>query len=560
MVKALITMKKVVQFGTDEQIETFEVESLKDHSTIWWTRQEVREIEDESETLLHFMNINMNNNTGKNDLNQHPLEIDPKIHAVRGLEKRTEIGAWEVYEVQRDARNSVLNQQDKHRKTKPSSSSSSNKGTQRISGKTQASSSPSFDQYSQHQIHEMHEAIAKVYRVATQNARRAAYEIGLKDQMVAKMCFLEMESTGIPFHKHPLHEATMPSPPILRQSSKTVIMTAEPICTKNRSMRQHLIDPLPDTAPSSSDIKPSEDLPLKLSSHSHTSERIGTAPRPRAGISPLKKRRPKLNLENVVAGIPVTPLKGENEPDATLVASPRRKKLDDLLIHFDMLHEHNEATTDLTVSAVVTPTRRKKTIRIKKVDDSVALDVNVLDMQHETDKSTTDITASGVVSPTRRKKTVRKKKVDDTVVLDENVLKLLQDNNTVAITKKKKKKKKSVSSSSSSDGMHSGSSDHNEVPRPKRKSPKRTTSRDSSKGNCTADTEMMMFDTSSSSCSFDHSFTLFEFHTGEDHTANDSNPHHGHHESCKNFSSENIPHSEAVVSSLASLHHSFITI
>ena len=109
------SIKKTVQFGTDGHVETFELDSLKDHTLIWWTRKEVREIVDESETLIHFMNMNMSNKAGIVDSNQYPAEIDPNIHTLRGLEKRTEIGAWEVYEVQRDARNAVLNQQDKHR-------------------------------------------------------------------------------------------------------------------------------------------------------------------------------------------------------------------------------------------------------------------------------------------------------------------------------------------------------------------------------------------------------------------------------------------------------------
>ena len=381
----------------------------------------------------------------------------------------------------------------------------------------------------------MQEAIAKVYLAATLNARRAAYEIGLKDQLEAKRCSLEMEAittpTCIPILQN--RDALVSSPLLVRQSSKTIILTPEPMCTKTRRIGQHLIDPVVVTTSTESNVKSNpivtspasrhkEDLMVNVSSHSNTSERIGMAPRPRVGISPIKKRRPKVSVEDSEVTKLSAPLNSPSDPgDAgKLVSSPRRKRLDELLIHLNNLSENDETTTtELTVNAVVTPTRRKKTIR--------------------------------------------KKKVDGSVVLDENVLKILQDNNTAAVTKKKKKKKKSLSMSSS-DCMNSGSNseDQTELPRPKRKSPKRTTSRDSSKGNCTTDTELM-FDTSSSS--FDDSFAFFEFHhtvgNSNSSTSDGKNPEQRLHDSCQTIWDANVERTKAAATAnTSSLHDSYITL
>ena len=423
-----MTMKKAVQFGTNETVETIEVECWKEHtSVLWWTRREVREIEDESETLIHFMNIHMNNaNTSSSDWNQYPIEIDATIHTIRGLEKRTEIGAWDVYELQRDARNAVLNQQDKHRQSK----------------------SLSLD---------IHEAIAKAYRASTMNARRTAYEVGLKDQLEAKRCH-GVESIAA---RRTQHQTTrLPSIPVARQSSKTIILTSEPICTKPRRTSSVVLPASKDSiisSPATSEKK----MLLDDSVLSNTSERIGMAPRLGFDFTPIKKRPSTNVLETSVIAEP---------PDdaTTHVDSPRRKKL-----------------TDLTI------------------------DLNLLQTQPPQEQATTEGCESILVAPISRKKTVKKKKVDGSVVLDDNVLQALQDNGTVVI--KKKKKKKSSSSGEKSKGDT----------RPKRKSRQRSTSRDSSHGNTTTDTEQT-FDMSSSSnmsMNSDELFQLDEFN-GESHHGN----------------------------------------
>ena len=528
-------MKKTVQFGTDERVQTFEVESLRDEISIWWTRQEVREIEDETETLLHFMNQNMNKNekynATYNDSNQRPVEIDHTIHSTRGLEKRTEIGAWQVYEVQRDARNAVLNQQDKHRKSK-SPLFMNNKGSNRTSSST-------FNQSSVQRIIDMQMAIADVYHIATLNARRAAYEVGLKDQLEARHCH-EMEAITSTFIQQ--QQTQSPPLPLVRQLSKTIILTSEPINIKNRRISQHLIDPLPlpvsndcnvdvsDGAEPSPSLTVHEKMLCNVSSNSHASERIGMAPRPRSFITPMKKRRPKVNLEKTTVVAPTTPQECHVElvDDGTkFVVTPRRKRLDELLTHLDMLHKKQDTASELTDNDAVTPTRPKKTVPKKKVDSTV-----------------TELTDNVVVTPPRRKKTVTKKKVDDSVVLDDKLLQILQEN-TIVVTKKKKKKKPLILSSSDNNNTgNDGKKEH----RQERKSPKRTTSRDSSKGNVTAATELML---DNSSNSFDDSFALFEFHSGN----NSNNDENGYNECCKNF----FDHTQAS-KAIVSLQDSFITI
>ncbi len=361
-----MTMKKAVHFGTNEAVETIEVECLKEHtSMLWWTRQEVREIEDESETLIHFMNIHMNNtNTSSSDWNQYPIEIGATTHTIRGLEKRTEIGAWDVFELQRDARNAVLNQQDKHRQSKSSS----------------------FD---------IHEAIAKAYRASTLNARRTAYEVGLKDQVEADRCHKEESIATRRTKQHQQQATRLPSIPVARRLSKTIFLTSEPICTKTRRTSSVLL-------PASKDSNVSSPATSEKKLILNTSDRIGMAPRLGFDFTPTKKRRPTDVLETCA----VTELPDDMTQH---VESPRRKKLTDLII-----------------------------------------DLNLLQMQPQQEETTTEGSESILVAPVSRKKTVRKKKVDGSVVLDDNVLQALQDNGTAVI--KKKKKKKSSSSGDKSKG------------------------------------------------------------------------------------------------------------
>jgi hypothetical protein len=71
---------------------------------IWWSNRENEEIRKEYETLVFMME------TGR--------PIDENEHCTRGLEKKTEDQAWELYQIQRDARNAVLDEQEHQQKQK----------------------------------------------------------------------------------------------------------------------------------------------------------------------------------------------------------------------------------------------------------------------------------------------------------------------------------------------------------------------------------------------------------------------------------------------------------
>lgn len=104
-----ITKKKSVSFGDDIQVSVNEIIHVDDISReqiaqIWWTSEEKDECRKEYEAVLFLME------TGK--------PVDENEHAARGLEKRTQDGAWELYEIQRDAQNAVLCEQDLQKKRK----------------------------------------------------------------------------------------------------------------------------------------------------------------------------------------------------------------------------------------------------------------------------------------------------------------------------------------------------------------------------------------------------------------------------------------------------------
>lgn len=68
---------------------------------LWWTLDEEREIGRAYEAVVYLM-----------ESGQHPEEAG-MAESGRGLEKRTEEGAWKLYETQRDFRNVVLCEQDR---------------------------------------------------------------------------------------------------------------------------------------------------------------------------------------------------------------------------------------------------------------------------------------------------------------------------------------------------------------------------------------------------------------------------------------------------------------
>lgn len=101
---------KRVQFGEVLRIGVQEIEPIANQAAIWWTKNEIRESEREYETVLFLMEANK--------------PIDEEEHSIRGLEKKTEAGAWALYENQRDAVNAVLGEQEKlqRKRTKDDSS------------------------------------------------------------------------------------------------------------------------------------------------------------------------------------------------------------------------------------------------------------------------------------------------------------------------------------------------------------------------------------------------------------------------------------------------------
>jgi hypothetical protein len=87
----------------------YEIERIRDtpsitDSDIWWTARDYLEIKQEYEAVIYLLEQN--------------LPVNELEHSARGLEKRTERGAWTLFEHQRNARNAVLRQQDKQRKLK----------------------------------------------------------------------------------------------------------------------------------------------------------------------------------------------------------------------------------------------------------------------------------------------------------------------------------------------------------------------------------------------------------------------------------------------------------
>ena len=107
--------KRNVTFD-DKYDKIHEIERLSDIPTdvivdLWWTSEDYQGIKREYEAIIYLLDQNMT--------------IDEQHDSARGLHNRTEFGAWELYEKQRNARNAVLRQQDLHRKQKQKGNSNS---------------------------------------------------------------------------------------------------------------------------------------------------------------------------------------------------------------------------------------------------------------------------------------------------------------------------------------------------------------------------------------------------------------------------------------------------
>lgn len=102
-----LPVKKTVSFGRKDHIR--EIEMVGDIpedvvADLWWSAREYTEIRKEFEAVLFLLDT------------EKPIDEDE--NSSRGLHKRTETGAWILYENQRNARNAVLLQQDLQRKNK----------------------------------------------------------------------------------------------------------------------------------------------------------------------------------------------------------------------------------------------------------------------------------------------------------------------------------------------------------------------------------------------------------------------------------------------------------
>jgi hypothetical protein len=120
---------------------------------IWWSAREYTEIKKEYETVLYLME------TGQ--------PVCEHEYSIRGLENRTEAGAWKLFEHQRNARNAVLIEQDQQRKKK-------NKNNKQ------------FDSC-------YHDTIAKVYIHQVQTTRQQAIEQAAKDAAEVKEFYQQQQ-------------------------------------------------------------------------------------------------------------------------------------------------------------------------------------------------------------------------------------------------------------------------------------------------------------------------------------------------------------------------------
>jgi hypothetical protein len=75
---------------------------IESRKFLWWTPEEELEIGRAYEAVVYLM-----------EKGKHTDEDDDSFDSGRGLEKRTEEGAWKLYETQRDFRNAVLCEQDR---------------------------------------------------------------------------------------------------------------------------------------------------------------------------------------------------------------------------------------------------------------------------------------------------------------------------------------------------------------------------------------------------------------------------------------------------------------
>lgn len=100
------TTKSVCFNDKDQICEIEKIDELPESVilSLWWSEGDYVEMRQGWEMVLYLLE------SGK--------PVCEQTLSARGLQKRTDTGAWELYEIQRDARNAVFEVQDKQRKTK----------------------------------------------------------------------------------------------------------------------------------------------------------------------------------------------------------------------------------------------------------------------------------------------------------------------------------------------------------------------------------------------------------------------------------------------------------
>jgi hypothetical protein len=139
--------KKRIEFT--KQNEVFPVEHLDDMtpqeiSNIWYDPKEYAEIKSSYQVTIFLMETA--------ESNDKPMPDETDEHTIRGLEYRTQTGAWARYEKKRDAYNAVLDEQDRQWKVDCDD----------------------------------HERLAEVYLKHSTKCCSAAYQRGLEDAIAAR--------------------------------------------------------------------------------------------------------------------------------------------------------------------------------------------------------------------------------------------------------------------------------------------------------------------------------------------------------------------------------------
>ena len=172
-----IKIKKNVTFD-DKYDKIHEIERITDIPSdvilnLWWSTEDYQTIKREYEAIIYLLDQN--------------ITVDEQHDSARGLHNRTEHGAWELFEKQRNARNAVLRQQEIHRKQtlkgslKSNNSSTSTENHIPVSNKDGTMS--------------IDVVIAKAYMAETLHLRDDALQLAQKDYEIAMSVHVMTTST-----------------------------------------------------------------------------------------------------------------------------------------------------------------------------------------------------------------------------------------------------------------------------------------------------------------------------------------------------------------------------